>query len=95
MGDLDQLADMIADRLRPHLTEPLLWNVKTAMERTGIPRDQLIQAFHAGQVEGLWSAGRGRGSILLKPDSVREWIERRITEQGHLAPRGVKGAPAR
>ena len=44
-------------------------------------RDRLIQAFHAGEVEGLWPAGRGRGQILLKTTSVSAWIDAQIASQ--------------
>lgn len=60
---------------------PLLLTVKDAVARTGIARDRLIEAFHLGEIEGMWSAGRGRGQILLKPDSVHAWIDSQIAHQ--------------
>lgn len=60
---------------------PMLLSIKEAQARTGIARDRLIQAFHAGEIQGMWSAGRGRGQILLKPESVYAWIDAQIAEQ--------------
>lgn len=87
----EDVAEATVKRLMPLLTgEPLLWTVKTAKERTGIPRDRIFAAFHAGELEGLWSSGvRGSGSILLKPESVLAWIDRQANEQGRDTPRGV------
>lgn len=88
--DVDAVVEATVRRLAPLLSgEPLLWNVKTAMERTALPRDRIIHAFHAGEVDGMWSGGvRGKGSILLKPESVLEWIDRQVTEQAQAAPLG-------
>lgn len=87
MRDVDAVVEATVRRLMPFVTgEPLLWNVKTAVERTGIPRDRLIRAFHAGRVAGLWSSGvRGKGSILLKPESVMAWIDAQAREQADSA----------
>lgn len=95
--DVEAVVEAALARVLPTLTdEPLLWSLKVAWERTGLPRDRLTAAFHTGAIEGMWSGGaRGKGSILLKPESVRAWIDAQITEQSITAPRGVKGAPAR
>lgn len=79
------------------MPESLLWTVKTARERTGLPRDRIKEAFHAGRITGMWSGGvRGKGSILLKPESVLAWIDEQITEQAFAAPVGRgKGVAAR
>lgn len=61
--------------------EPMLLTIKAATTRTGIARDRLIQAFHAGEIDGMWSAGRGRGQILLKPASVHAWVDAQIADQ--------------
>lgn len=94
MRDVEAVIEATVKRLAPLLTgEPLLWSVKTAQERTGLARDRIIHAFHAGQVDGLWSGGeRGRGSILLKPESVIAWVDRQVREQAADAPRRVAKA---
>lgn len=96
MRDVDALADAVARRLAA-LTSgvPLLWSVKDAMTRTGMPRGRLFEAFHAGQIEGLWSGGaRGRGTVLLKPESVLAWIDQQVRDQAHDA-QIVRGETAR
>lgn len=98
--ELQAVIEATLERLLPHVTEPepLLWNIRTAVARSGMPRDRLLQAFHAGDIDGLWSTGeRGRGAILLKPESVRAWIEKQVGRQATTAPtlgRG-KDVPAR
>lgn len=90
--DVEAVVEATVKRLMPLVTgEPLLWSVNAARERTGLPRDRIIRAFHAGLIEGLWSGGvRGSGSILLKPESVLEWVDSQVREQALSAPRGVK-----
>lgn len=88
--EVEAAVERALSRILPRLAdEPLLWSVRTAQERTGLPRDRLLHAFHAGEVSGLWSGGvRGKGSILLKPESVRAWVDAQVTQQAYSAPRG-------
>lgn len=86
MPSPDEVRVIVAETLAQVKTDSLLWSIREAQERSGMPRDRLIEAFHAGSIAGLWSAGRGRGSILLKPESVRAWIDEQVKEQSFAAP---------
>lgn len=85
--NVEAVVEATVKRLAPHVSgEPLLWTVKAAVARTSLPRDRLVDAFHAGRIEGLWSGGvRGKGSILLKPESVMAWIDAQVREQSENA----------
>ena len=68
------------------IDEPLLLSIKDAQAKTGLARDRLIQAFHAGEIPGLWSAGYGRGQILLKRAALEAWVNNQIISQADNRP---------
>lgn len=84
--DIAKAVETTLERLLPLMNEPLLWTLQQAQERTGLGRNRLAELFHAGEIEGLWSAGRGKGKILLKPESVRAFVDREITSQAYQVP---------
>lgn len=95
--EIELVVEAALTQLLPRLNaEPVLWTLATASERTGLSTRRLTHLFHSGAISGMWSAGRGRGSILLKPESVLAWIDSQVDEAALLAPsRRVKEAAAR
>ncbi|MFA5551630.1 MAG: hypothetical protein WDA03_08435 [Trueperaceae bacterium] len=92
----EQIRDLVVGAVESAVAQaravdsPLLLSIKDAQARTGIARDRLIQAFHAGDIEGIWSAGYGRGQILLKTASVEQWVNNLILSQTNNRPASPK-----
>lgn len=92
----EQIREIVLDTVKSAVAEaravdsPLLLSIRDAQARTGIARDRLIQAFHAGEIEGLWSAGYGRGQILLKRASLEAWVNNLILSQSNNRPASPK-----
>lgn len=70
--------------------EPMLLSIKEAQAKTGVARDRLIHAFHAGEIPGMWSAGYGRGQILLKREGLEAWVNNQILTQSVSRPASPK-----